>query len=129
MKVAGRSSVYASLITGAVFYLFAISQYFLGNDPIGLSFLVGFAMVALFWIPAAVLGAIVSTVVVLSARRRLWWPIQLLSFGTLAGLGALFGGSLENPGEVPALVALGLIFGAASTYFLKRLSKAGPSHA
>ena len=127
-KVAGRSSVYASLITGGVFYLVAISQYFLGNDPIGLGFLVGFAMVALFWIPVAVLGTILSTIVLLKVPRSRWMPVQLLTFGGIAGGCAILGGSPGNSGEVLAIAVLGLIFGAVSTHFLKRLTKTRPVH-
>ena len=128
VKIAGRSSIYASLITGGVFYLFAISQYFLGNDPIGLGFLVGFAMVAMLWIPAALLGTLVSLFVFFAVQRKKWMITQLVAFGSIAAVGALLGGSLENPGEVSALIVLGLIFGAVSTYFLQRLSKAGSTH-
>jgi hypothetical protein len=127
-RVATRSSIYASLITGGVFYLFAISQYFLGNDPIGLSFLVGFAMVALFWIPVAALGTVLSTIVLMRVPSQSWLPVQLLTFGGIAGSCAILGGSLENRGEVLALPLLGLIFGAVSTYFLKRLSKMRPAN-
>ena len=122
-----KASAYASLITGALFYVFLIAMT-RGSDPIGLAYLIGFGMVAVFWVPAAIVGMVVTGIIVSIFPSKPLLPIQIGAFGAIAALGSLIGGS-ETIGEVAALTAIGLVFGAASTIFYQRLSKAGSTHA
>ena len=124
-RVMGASAI-ASLVTGAVFYVVVILLS-RADDPIGLAYLIGFGMVAVFWIPAAIVGTLVTAIILTLIPTRPLLPVQLVAFGVIAMVGSLLGGS-ETVGEVLALTALGMIYGAASAITYQRSSKVKPTN-